>query len=105
MSELKKLTKKNKIFKVYNAYERYDIYNVPKCGDVDCEMPVVEIGFFGGKDKDFDKKPKILLTAGMEGTEDTAIASAVNLIKFIGKFFSNKRLQLYAESEDSSTGA
>jgi hypothetical protein len=48
-------------------------------------MPIVEIGFFGGKDKDFNKKPKVLITAGMDGTDETAIAAAMNLIIFLGK--------------------
>jgi hypothetical protein len=86
LENLQKLKKKDKIFKVYNAYERNDIYYVPKCGNEDCQMPIVEIGFFGGKDKDFDKKPKILITAGMDGTEETAIAAAMNLIVFLGNF-------------------
>ena len=59
---------------------------MPKCGKVDCQMPIVEIGFFGGRDQDFDKKPKILITAGLDGTDETAIAAAMNLIIFIGKF-------------------
>lgn len=84
MEKLKTLTKKNKIFKIYNAYERNENYFVPNCGNKDCEMPVVEIGFFGGKDRDFIKKPKILITAGMDGTDETAIAAAMNLIEFIG---------------------
>lgn len=84
------MSKKDKIFKIYNAYERYEIYSVPKCGNEDCQMPIVEIGFFGGKDQNFDKKPKILITAGMDGTDETAIAAAMNLIIFIGIFYSIK---------------
>jgi hypothetical protein len=51
-------------------------------------MPIVEIGFFGGKDQDFNKKPKILITAGMDGRDQTAMTAAMNLIKFIGTHLS-----------------
>lgn len=85
MEKLNALRGKNKMFRVYNAYERNDIYYVPKCGDEDCQMPIVEIGFFGGKDKDFMKRPKVLITAGMDGTDETAIAAAMSLISFVGK--------------------
>lgn len=79
------MKKTGKVFKVYNAYERFETYRIPNCGDELCQMPIIEIGYFEGKKSGFSKKPKILITAGMDGTDDVSMSAAINFIKFIGK--------------------
>ena len=85
------LKKKNKIFKVYDGLKEYVThYDYAKeshlCGDEECQMPIVEIGFFEGKDATFKSKPKILITSGLEGGNSTSLSAVMNLIHFIGNY-------------------
>ena len=70
-------------FKIYNAYERYDFYEIPACGDETCELPIIEIGSSELTPEQMSLKPKILITAGLNGTEDVAISTAMNFVEYI----------------------
>ena len=83
------IKQKNKIFKVYNAYERYKFHEIPMCGEEKCQLPVVEIGLIDSKQKEDAQKPKLLITAGLDGKEKVAISVAMNFIKYIGCKFIN----------------
>ena len=50
-------------------------------------MPIVEVADFSGGDRDFVKKPKILITAGVDGNDVVSMSNAMNLITFIGNFY------------------
>jgi len=75
---------------VYNGYERYEFFEVPKCGKDDCRLPIIEIRSPELTDQQSTLKPKILITAGLDGKEISAVSGAMNFIKYIGKFLLKK---------------
>lgn len=79
-------------FKVYNAYERFEFYEIPKCGDDTCQLPVVEIGSSELVEDQMSLKPKLLITAGLGGTDDVAISVAMNFLHYVGKSQSLRKL-------------
>lgn len=72
------------MFRVNDGYYNMMTWTPFNCGTEVCQMPIVQIADFSGGDQDFVKKPKILITAGVDGTDIVAMSNAMNLITFIG---------------------
>lgn len=75
---------KTTMFRVKDAYYNYMNWSNFDCGTELCRMPIVEVADFSGGDRDFVKKPKILITAGVDGNDVVSMSNAMNLITFIG---------------------
>lgn len=84
MDALNSLKNVDKIFKIYDAFDRFETHDILYCGDKICTMPVVEIGFFEGSSTNLEKKPKLLITAGMKGNDLRSMSIAINFIEYIG---------------------
>jgi hypothetical protein len=80
---VKNFNRINKVLKVYNAYNHFNFYENPKCGDKLCELPIVEIGTVEHKKEEIEKKPKILITAGLNGKDVVSISTAINFLKYV----------------------
>ena len=64
------------------------------CGYSLCKMPIIEVGMFENKDSEFTAKPKLLITAGMQGYDLTSISIAMNIIAYIGNIYFNLILNI-----------
>lgn len=83
MATVKNFNRINKVLKVYNAYDHFNFYNNPKCGDKLCELPIIEIGTVEHKKEEIEKKPKLLITAGLNGKDVVSVSTAMNFLKYV----------------------
>ena len=75
----------NREIRVKDGYSHFQFHYIPKCGDKKCELPIVEIGASKERQGLKTARPKLLITAGLEGTDQVAISAVMNLIKYVGK--------------------
>lgn len=107
--EYSRILSKVNFFKVYNGYERFEFYEIPKCGHDFCELPIIEIGSSELVKDQLSLKPKLLITAGLDGTEDVSISVAMNFLRYVGTRLARleltNRIELHERFGGASTGS